>query len=93
MIEFKEVSLNFDGRQILDKISFKLEEGKSLVLVGPSGEGKTSILKLISGLIKPSSGFVYVKGKDINQLSKQELLSLLKNMGMLFQKNALFSQI
>ena len=72
MIEFKEVSLSFDGRQILDKISFKLEEGKSLVLVGPSGEGKTSILKLISGLIKPSSGFVYVKGKDINQLSKQD---------------------
>ena len=93
MIEFKEVSLSFDGRQILDKISFKLEEGKSLVLVGPSGEGKTSILKLISGLIKPSSGSVYVKDKNINELSKQELLSLLKNMGMLFQKNALFDSM
>lgn len=93
MIEFQGVSLEFQGEKILNNVSFKLGQAKTLVLVGPSGEGKTVLLKLIAGLIKPSSGKVLVNSKDINSLTKHELLPLLKTMGMLFQKNALFDSM
>lgn len=93
MIEFQNVSLEFQGEFVLKDVSFRLEKAKTLVLVGPSGQGKTVLLKLIAGLIKPTSGKVLVNSKDINELVKSDLIDLLKSMGMLFQKNALFDSM
>lgn len=93
MIEFQNVSLSYDNQYILKDVSFQLAPGKTLVLVGPSGHGKTSLLKLAAGLVLPTSGKVLIEGNDINRLPKEEKDVLLKKMGMLFQKNALFDSL
>lgn len=76
-IELESVSLAFGPKVVLENTNLSVKEGESLVLVGPSGEGKTSLLKLIAGLIPPSKGAVRVNGV----------------IGMLFQKNALFDSM
>ena len=92
-IEFKNVSISFDEEQLLKNISFSLGHGERLVLIGPSGHGKSVLLKLIGGILKPTSGQILIKGKDLNVVSTSERQELLKSMGMLFQKNALFDSL
>jgi phospholipid/cholesterol/gamma-HCH transport system ATP-binding protein len=95
MIRFENVTIHFSGepRPLLENISFSLGDGKTLVIVGPSGHGKTVTLKLIAGLLKPTSGRIFIDDTDIVPLSGRQLAGVQKKMGMLFQKNALFDSL
>ena len=93
IIEFKRVSHWFDGPVILPKIDLTLMEKDSLVMVGPSGSGKSLILMLMSGLIRPREGQVFYRGKDLSTLSKIEQKAFITEVGMLFQQNALFDSM
>ena len=93
-IELKNVSIVFNGNEhVLQNVNLSIAEGEKLVVIGPSGEGKSVLLKLIGGILSPTSGEVYIKGQDLNLISKQERDELLCKMGMLFQKNALFDSL
>lgn len=93
MVEFKNVSLILGEKQILNDLSFQIEEGKIVLLSGNSGEGKSTILKLILGLLKPTSGSIYVFGEDIKQLSNKELMKIRQQCGIVFQEGALFDSL
>jgi len=92
VIELERVSLAFD-RPILEDISFAAFPGETLVIVGESGTGKSTLLKLILRLLQPDNGRVYVKGKDIAPLSFTEALEVRQQMGMVFQSAALFDSM
>lgn len=93
MLEFKNLSISFEGVSVLKDINFRIEKGESFVLIGPSGEGKSVLLKLIAGLIQPSSGEIWIDNQNFYQLSLPERKDLMLKMGMLFQKNALFDSL
>ena len=92
VIELERVHLAFD-RPILEEVSFAAFPGETLVIVGESGTGKSTILKLILRLLQPDSGRVYVSGKDIAGLSFTEALAVRQQMGMVFQSAALFDSM
>ena len=92
VIELERVHLAFD-RPILEDVSFAAFPGETLVIVGESGTGKSTALKLILRLLQPDSGRVYVNGKDIAGLSFTEALSVRQQMGMVFQSAALFDSM
>lgn len=81
------------SRLIFDDISFTIPRGKIIAIMGPSGTGKTTLLKLIGGQLTPQSGKVYVDGEDVHALSRKKLYALRKHMGMLFQRGALLTDI
>ncbi|MFK8136855.1 MAG: ABC transporter ATP-binding protein [Bdellovibrionales bacterium] len=93
MIELKSVCKAFDGQKILNNIDLKLQAGRALAIVGPSGQGKTVLLKTIAGLIPPDEGSVLINSKDLHALDKKQKAKVLSEMGMLFQKNALFDSL
>lgn len=93
IIRFENVSIGFNGREILKDISFSVKKGDILVILGPSGAGKSSILKVLLGLWNPDKGKIFIKGKDITELKESELLALRKNLGIVFQGNALFDSL
>ncbi len=93
MISLQDVTIAFDGQEILKNISADIRAGESLVLIGPSGQGKTSLLKTMSGLITPRNGKIFIEQQDWLALSSKQRLPLLKKMGILFQKNALFDSL
>lgn len=92
-IELLSLGLSFGSKLVFEEVSFSIKKGQCLALVGPSGEGKTSLLKLIAGLISPTKGEVRVKGKNIALLKPKESKELFLKVGMLFQKNALFDSL
>ena len=92
-VEFQHVSFAFDDHVILDDISFTVLHGSMRVLLGPSGTGKSILLKLILGLYRPDSGRVLINGRRIDDLSEQELLRVRADVGMLFQETALFDSL
>lgn len=92
-IVFEGVSIAFDERIVLDNISFELGRGETKMLLGILGSGKTTILKLALGLIKPDSGDIYVLGEHVNEMSEDELFDLRRKMGMVFQESALFDSL
>lgn len=83
----------FDGHAVLKDISLEIKHGESFVLVGPSGQGKTTLLKTMCGLVSPQNGKVFIEQKEWLTLSNKERLPVLKKMGILFQKNALFDSL
>jgi phospholipid/cholesterol/gamma-HCH transport system ATP-binding protein len=83
----------FDGKVVLDGLSFSVKDGESLVIVGPSGTGKSVLLKHLIGLIQPDSGRVFVDGKDVWAISDGERNELRKQFGMSFQEGALFDSM
>jgi phospholipid/cholesterol/gamma-HCH transport system ATP-binding protein len=89
-IRFEDISLAFDDRKILDGISFRLSHGETKAIFGVAGSGKSTILKLALGLIKPDSGSIYVLGEEVTQMSEDELFKLRGRVGMVFQESALF---
>ncbi|MCB0413915.1 MAG: ATP-binding cassette domain-containing protein [Bdellovibrionales bacterium] len=93
VIEFKNVDVTFDEKVVLRNVSFQIRKGEKFVLVGPSGQGKSIVLKLIAGLLEPTAGEVIVNGLNINRISNEEKNQLVLKMGMLFQKNALFDSL
>jgi phospholipid/cholesterol/gamma-HCH transport system ATP-binding protein len=92
-IEFEDVELAFDDQVILDKVSFSVHRGQTRFVLGGSGTGKSTIINLILGLIKPDAGRVYVNGEDITELDDQQLMRIRKTIGMIFQEGALFDSL
>lgn len=93
MIEFKDVSFSYGDLKVLDRISFTLEQGRTLVVLGGSGSGKSTILRLILGLIEPDCGSILLDGEDITQATEERMVELRKKMGMVFQEGALFDSL
>jgi phospholipid/cholesterol/gamma-HCH transport system ATP-binding protein len=93
VIELEDVSLAFGDKQVLDGLSLKIYPQETTVIVGRSGSGKTVLLKLMIGLLKPDRGHVRVFGHDLATVSQTELLAIRKRMGMLFQNYALFDAL
>lgn len=92
-IVFDNVSIGFEGHAVLEEVSFTLERGETKIVLGVSGSGKTLILKLAMGLMKPDSGRIYVLGRDITQMKEEELFDLRRMIGMVFQESALFDSL
>ena len=91
-IEFRNVSLSFDGKPALSSISFQLTQGELIMLVGESASGKSVLLRLAIGLLQPDEGQIFVRGKEIETLSEDELLAIRGGlMGMVFQEESLFT--
>jgi phospholipid/cholesterol/gamma-HCH transport system ATP-binding protein len=90
VIELEDVSLAFGDKQVLCGLDLKIVSGQTTVIVGRSGSGKSVLLKLMMGLLKPTSGRVSLFGRDVATCSAPELLEMRKRMGMLFQNYALF---
>ena len=85
--------MSFGALKVLKKVRLNVHKGEFVVLVGPSGQGKSVVLKLLAGLLKPTSGSVLIEGADLNQIPTSAQHQLLLKMGMLFQKNALFDSL
>lgn len=93
MIDIRHVYQTFGDRHILKDVSLSIKEGETMVILGASGSGKSTLLKLIIGLLRPTSGKVLVNGKDMGQLSEEELNEERRSMGMVFQYSALFDSL
>jgi phospholipid/cholesterol/gamma-HCH transport system ATP-binding protein len=92
-IELKHVSLAFDDKVVLKDVSFELLPGHTKVILGGSGSGKSTILKLILGLLKPDGGTIWVNGKRVDQMSEQDMMTVRADIGMVFQEGALFDSL
>ena len=92
-IRMENLSYTVDGRKILDNVSFTLEKGVNRTILGASGCGKTTILKLLLGLLKPDSGRIIINGSCLEGLSEKELMRVRMNMAIVFQGGALFDSM
>ncbi len=92
-IEFRDVELAFDDQVILDKVSFTVRRGETKIVLGGSGTGKSTIINLVLGLLKPDAGQVFVEGEDITDFDDVELMRIRENIGMVFQEGALFDSL
>src|SRR5262245_31262192 len=81
-IEFRDVVLAFDDKVILNKLSFKVMKGETRIILGGSGGGKSTIIKIVLGLLKPDSGRVLVDGEDITDYSESQMMRIRKKIGM-----------
>ena len=92
-IIFEDVHLAFEDLTVLEGVSFELKRGETKALLGIAGSGKSTILKLCLGLIKPDAGRIYVLGHDITQMREEELFDLRSKIGIVFQESALFDSL
>jgi phospholipid/cholesterol/gamma-HCH transport system ATP-binding protein len=93
VVVFDRVSLAFDDKVILHDVSFTLIKGHTKVFLGASGAGKSTILKLILGLLKPDGGIIWVNGERVDGMSEKELMRVRADLGMVFQEGALFDSL
>jgi phospholipid/cholesterol/gamma-HCH transport system ATP-binding protein len=93
MIEVRDLKKRFGPQPVLDGVSFRIETGESLVIIGRSGGGKSVLLKHIIGLLLPDSGQVLIDGEDITHLSEREMIRVRSKFGMVFQGAALFDSM
>jgi phospholipid/cholesterol/gamma-HCH transport system ATP-binding protein len=93
VVAFTDVSLAFDEKVILKKVSFQVMPGQMKVILGASGAGKSTILKLILGLLRPDAGEILVNGHRVNELSERNLMEVRSGLGMVFQEGALFDSL
>ncbi len=93
MIEIHGLHKQFGKQVVLDRVDFEVREGETVALLGPSGTGKSVLLKHIIGLIQPDSGTVIVDGKDVTTLKRRELSELRSRIGYVFQNGALFDSM
>jgi len=92
-VVFDDVSLAFDEQTVLKNLSFSVEKGAMRMLLGASGAGKSVVLKLILGLMRPDSGGIFVDGQRVDAMPERDLLLLRSDMGIAFQENALFDSL
>jgi phospholipid/cholesterol/gamma-HCH transport system ATP-binding protein len=92
-IEFRDVHLSFDDRKVLDGLSFTVAKGETKIILGGSGCGKSTTIKLVLGLLKPDEGQILVNGEDITHYTEAEMMRVRKNFGMVFQEGALFDSL
>ncbi len=93
MIEFRDVTKKFEDRQVLKGISFKADQGEIIFLLGTSGTGKSVLLKNIVGLLRPTTGDIYVDDVEVSRLTEEEYFPVRKKCGMVFQQPALFDSL
>ena len=93
LIVLDNVTFRRGYRTIFDGISLTIRTGSTVAVMGPSGTGKTTLLRLIGGQLRPEKGAVYVRGRDVASLSRTELFDMRRDIGMLFQSGALFSDL
>ena len=93
LISFRDVHLSFDEGDVLRGISFDVAPGETKVLLGETGTGKTIIMRLAAGLIRPDAGQVLVMGHDISEMPEKELLNFRRQIGFVFQEGALFDSL
>src|SRR5215210_745947 len=92
-IEFRDVHLAFDERKVLDGLTFKVMKGETKIILGGSGCGKSTTIKLVLGLLKPDAGRILVDGEDITDFTELEMMRVRKKIGMVFQEGALFDSL
>ena len=92
-IEFRDVHLSFEDHKVLDGLSFKVAKGETKIILGGSGCGKSTTIKLVLGLLKPDEGQILVNGEDITHYTEAEMMRVRKNFGMIFQEGALFDSL
>lgn len=92
-VQFDRVSLAFDDHVVLKDLSFSVPRGSMRILLGASGAGKSLVLKLALGLLRPDSGTIVVNGNRVTEMSELELLKMRADIGMVFQENALFDSL
>jgi phospholipid/cholesterol/gamma-HCH transport system ATP-binding protein len=92
-VEFEDVSIGFEERQVLDGISFQLMHGETKAIFGVAGSGKSTMLKLALGLIKPDSGRIFVLGEEVTSMTENQLFELRRRVGIVFQESALFDSL
>lgn len=93
MIEVRDLNKSFGTHCILEEVSFTIEKGESVVIIGRSGGGKSVLLKHLIGLLKPDTGQVLVNGEDIGPMNERDLLRVRRKFGMVFQSAALFDSM
>jgi phospholipid/cholesterol/gamma-HCH transport system ATP-binding protein len=93
IVVFDRVSLSFDEKVILRDISFTLKTGHTKIFLGASGAGKSTILRLILGLLKPDGGQIFVNGERVDDMTEDELMRVRADLGMVFQEGALFDSL
>ncbi len=92
-VVFEDVSIGFERKPVLENISFKVRHGEMRILLGPAGVGKSVLLKLVNGLLRPDSGRIFVFGKEITAMREEDLFELRGSIGTVFQEGALFDSL
>jgi len=93
VVVFDKVQLAFDDKVVLRELSFTLLKGHTKIILGASGSGKSTALKIITGLLKADGGVVWVNGQRVDQLSEEEMMAVRADLGMIFQEGALFDSL
>jgi phospholipid/cholesterol/gamma-HCH transport system ATP-binding protein len=93
VIAFENVYLAFDEKVVLSDISFTLLPGRMKVFLGASGSGKSTVLRIVLGLLRPDAGRVWVAGRRVDTMSEMELMEIRSQLGMIFQEGALFDSL
>jgi phospholipid/cholesterol/gamma-HCH transport system ATP-binding protein len=93
IVVFDRVNLSFDEKVILRDVSFTLQTGHTKIFLGASGAGKSTILRLILGLLKPDSGVIFVNGERVDNMTERQLMGVRADLGMVFQEGALFDSL
>ncbi len=93
VVAFRNVSIAFDGPPVLDDVSFSIAPGETRILLGPAGVGKSVLLKLTNGLLRPDRGSIRLFGEEISHMPEEQLFPLRARTGMVFQESALFDSL
>lgn len=93
IIRLRKVTLHYGGDEVVREVDLDIRKGETKIILGPSGVGKTTLLKAILGLLRPAGGEVYVDGQDISKLSESELVKVRLQMAIVFQGGALFDSM
>ncbi len=93
IVVFKDVSITFDIKPVLQNISFTVQRGETRIILGPAGGGKSVLMKLANGLIRPDTGTIRIFGEDITKMRETDLFKLRERIGMVFQESALFDSL
>jgi phospholipid/cholesterol/gamma-HCH transport system ATP-binding protein len=93
VVALEDVSITFDIKPVLQNISFTVHRGETRIILGPAGGGKSVLMKLVNGLIRPDSGTIRVFGEDVTRMRETDLFKLRERIGMVFQESALFDSL
>ena len=93
VVVFDDVSISFDQKAVLENISFRVARGETRIILGPAGGGKSVLMKLTNGLLRPDSGAIQVFGEDVTTMREVDLFKLRARIGMVFQESALFDSL
>jgi phospholipid/cholesterol/gamma-HCH transport system ATP-binding protein len=93
VVVFDNVTIGFENKPVLDNISFTVKPGETRVLLGPAGVGKSVLLKMADGLLRPDSGRIFVFGEEVSSMPEEDLFALRARIGIVFQEGALFDSL